>query len=87
MKAGFEYVKEGKYPTEEQLYKWIQTVGDQLELDENGILVRRVAVIKNGEMTYGPRQIFVPEQQRPVVLREAHTIPGGFHPDEQKTLQ
>ncbi|MCP3686293.1 MAG: hypothetical protein GY861_26925 [bacterium] len=28
-KAGFEYVKEGKYPTEEQLYKWIQTVGDQ----------------------------------------------------------
>ncbi|MCP3684022.1 MAG: hypothetical protein GY861_15175 [bacterium] len=80
-------MKEGKYPTEDQLYKWIQTVGDQLELDNNGILTRRTSAAKGGEIIYGPRQIFVPEKQRSVVLKEAHTMPGGVHPNEQKTLQ
>ncbi|MCP3685855.1 MAG: hypothetical protein GY861_24670 [bacterium] len=74
-------MKEGKYPREEQLYKWIQTVGDQLELDENAILTQRVAT-EGGETTYSPRQILVPEKQIPIMLKEAHTMPGGVYPDE-----
>ncbi|MCP3685503.1 MAG: hypothetical protein GY861_22865, partial [bacterium] len=59
--AGLSYVNEGKFPEDEQMYKWIRTVGDQLELDEDGILTRCSSNIKHGEIIYGPRQIFVPE--------------------------
>ncbi|MCP3686294.1 MAG: hypothetical protein GY861_26930, partial [bacterium] len=51
------------------------------------MLTRRLSTTKGGEITYGPRQIFVPEKQRSVILKEAHTMPGGVHPNEQKTLQ
>ncbi len=85
--AGLSYFNEGKFPEDEQMYKWIRSVGDQLQLDENGLLMRHFSNIRHGETIYGPRLIYVPENERTILLKEAHTIPGGVHPDTEKTLQ
>ncbi|MCP3686354.1 MAG: hypothetical protein GY861_27235 [bacterium] len=38
--AGIRYCRDKEFPDKHYLQTWIKTIGEQLELDENGILFR-----------------------------------------------
>ncbi len=77
--AAKEYLLKGQAPKDPSHQSWLGTVGQQLELDDYGILYRRC-----------PDQqklvIYVPDIAREVVVRESHVLPVGSHPSLQKTL-
>ncbi len=70
---------EGQVPKDPSHQSWLSTVGQQLVLDDYGILYR-----------WCPDQqkpvIYMPDIAREAVVREAHVLPVGSHLSLQKTL-
>ncbi len=67
-------------PLESNLQAYLAMFGQQLELDEYGILYRRCPDKRK-------LLIYVPECARETILREGHCIPVGSHISPAKMLE
>ncbi len=68
VQAAKNFLLHGKAPKDIDLQIWLATLGQQLEIDDDGLLFRNCPDLKS-------RVLYVPECAREVIVREAHVVP------------
>ncbi len=77
--AAKNFLLHGKALKDIDLQIWLATLGQQLEIDEDGLLFQNCPDLKR-------KVLYEPECAREVIVQEAHVIPLGSHLSPAKTL-